>query len=284
LDLSPADAFFATKERLVREDRIPANVRKALDGARGFAKTGHVFPFSFYGSADTVLWPGCGLAANRPGMVRQLPNILSRHLGIKVGLILDCCFDPVYGYGDTETAHSALGAINRRLRDSGVTKVITGCLNCHKLLSRHLEGLEVTFILEALPPNLFSSFPVTDAPSVSGKGVYLHHPCPSARCEGIRDNAWELFAFLHRSGSTSGADSSSGGGNTSRQTPDNPLAEDSGPQCCGAGGGLPSSAPELADRFLDRIIASGKGRTIVTYCIGCRNRFLRRGASAIHLL
>ncbi len=55
-------------------------------------------------------------------------------------------------------------------------------------------------------------------------------------------------------------------------------------QCCGAGGGLCSSAPELADRFLDRIIGEGRGRAMVTYCIGCQNRFLKRGVPAVHLL
>jgi hypothetical protein len=62
------------------------------------------------------------------------------------------------------------------------------------------------------------------------------------------------------------------------------LSEASAPHCCGTGGGLCSSSPELADRFLDQIIAEGKGRTMVTYCIGCQNRFLKRGVEAVHLL
>jgi hypothetical protein len=42
--------------------------------------------------------------------------------------------------------------------------------------------------------------------------------------------------------------------------------------------------PALADRFLDRITGEAKNKTIVTYCPGCQNRFLQRGAEAIHLL
>jgi uncharacterized membrane protein YdjX (TVP38/TMEM64 family) len=42
--------------------------------------------------------------------------------------------------------------------------------------------------------------------------------------------------------------------------------------------------PEVADRFLARIIQEGKGRTIVTYCTGCQNRLLQRGVAAVHLL
>jgi len=277
LGLSPAAAFFAAKERLIQQQQIPAPVRKALDGARGFAKAGHGFPFSFYGSKDTVFWPGCGLAANRPGLVQQIKNILSRYLKVKVGLVLDCCYDPPYGLGDTETALAALQEINKRLRDGGVTKVITGCLNCYKLLSQHLEGIQVVFILEILPPGLFEKH-------FSGP-TYLHHPCPSSRWEGIRGAAGSLFNRLHETTASTATASVKGMDFKSAPLPTAvPLAEDSEARCCGVGGGLCSSSPELADRFLDRIVAEGRGRTMVTYCVGCQNRFLKRGVKAVHLL
>jgi len=100
LDLSPSVAFFETKERLFREDQIPPSVRKALSGASKFAKVGHGFPFSFYGTADAVFWPGCGLAANQPGLVHKILSILSLHLKQKIGLVLDCCYDPIFTLGD----------------------------------------------------------------------------------------------------------------------------------------------------------------------------------------
>ena len=179
--LSPSAAFFEVKRRMVRQDAIAPAVRKALDGARRFAKAGHRFPFSYYQRADTVFWPGCNLAANRPGLVRRVRNILSGRLDKRVGLALDCCFDPVYGLGDTETAFAALREIGRRLRDHGVKQVITGCLNCHKLLLEHLEGIQVVFILEVLPPEIFEKR-ITDS-------VYLHHPCPASRWDAIRNKA-----------------------------------------------------------------------------------------------
>ncbi|HAJ26380.1 MAG TPA: hypothetical protein DCG53_03905 [Syntrophus sp. (in: bacteria)] len=265
LDLSPAAAFFEVKQRLVQEGQVPLPARRVLDGARGFAKTGHGFPFTFYGSKDTVFWPGCGLAANRPGLAREIRKILSSRLKKQVGLVLDCCYDPVYGLGDTATACAALQDINKRLRDGGVTKVITGCLNCHKLLSQHLEDIEVVFILELLPPDLFEK---------QGQGpMYLHHPCPSARWEETRGAARRLFNYLT-------------GTNLQASPPAGavPITGTSDAQCCGAGGGLCSSAPELADRFLDRIVGEGGGRTMVTYCVGCQNRFLKRGVEAVHLL
>ncbi|MCE5265940.1 MAG: 4Fe-4S dicluster domain-containing protein, partial [Deltaproteobacteria bacterium] len=42
--LSPSAAFFAEKRRLVREDRMPPAIRKTLENARRFARTGHRLP------------------------------------------------------------------------------------------------------------------------------------------------------------------------------------------------------------------------------------------------
>lgn len=261
--MSPSAAFFGEKKRLVQQNRIPLPVRKILDGARRFAKAGHGFPFSFYQSADTVFWPGCGLAANRPGLVRRVRNILSRWLQHPVGLVLDCCYDPVYGLGDTETAFAALREIGKRLRDHGVRQVITGCLNCHKLLSEHLEGIQVVFVLEVLPAEIFEK--------QNMDSVYLHHPCPASRWDAIRDKAEGVVRSL-------GADSKS------VSISDSPGSEATAVLCCGNGGGLSALHPGMADRFLDSITGEAENKTIVTYCTGCQNRFLQRGAEAIHLL
>ena len=261
--LSPSAAFFEAKRRLVRQDAIPPPVRKTLDGARRFAKTGHGFPFSFYGNADTVFWPGCGLTANRPGLVRRVRKILGRRLQRQVGLVLDCCYDPVYGLGDTETAFAALKEIGKRLRDHGVRQVITGCLNCHKLLSEHIEDIQVVFILEVLPPEVFEKQQM--------ESVYLYHPCPSSRWKEIRNKAKEVVESL-------GTDFQFA------TIPDLPVSEATAGLCCGNGGGLSALHPGLADRFLDRITGEAAGRTMVTYCTGCQNRFLKQRAEAVHLL
>lgn len=253
---------------MVAEGMAPLPVRKLLDGARGFAKTGHGFPLSFYGSSDTVFWPGCGLAGSRPGLVRRLRNILGRRLHKRVGLVLDCCFDPVYELGDTETASVALKEIHKRLQEHGVRQVITGCLNCHKLLAQQLDDIQVVFILEVLPPELFEKRWAGPA--------YLHHPCPSSRWEVIRDCAGAIMTGTDLKSVPKAAKSAPAGA---------PAPEKSSPpQCCGSGGGLGALSPELADRFLDRIIATGGRRTIVTYCIGCQDRFLKKGVEAVHIL
>jgi uncharacterized membrane protein YdjX (TVP38/TMEM64 family)/Fe-S oxidoreductase len=265
--LLPSVAFFETKEQLVRNGQMTPPVGKALSGARGFAKAGHGFPFSFYGNAETVFWPGCSLAANRPDLVRELRNILNSRMNRKVGLVLDCCYDPVYELGDTQGAAAALSEINKRLQARGVKQVITGCLNCYKILSRYLVDMEVVFILDLLPANLFEK-------KWSGSAA-LHHPCPSSHWSGIMTQAQSVFNRLQ---------SSSPEEKSANPDGQNALVKPVRAQCCGAGGGLCSSSPALADRFLDQIVETRKEKTLVTYCFGCQQRFLKRDVQTIHLL
>jgi len=258
LNLSPADIFFETKKKMIMENQIPATVSKALDSARAFAKAGHRFPFSFYEAAETVFWPGCALAANQPGLIRKVQKIMSHHLRQKIGLILDCCSDPVFQLGDNQTTFATLQEINKRLHEEGVRQVITGCLNCHKLLSEHLQDITVVFIMEVLPPEVFQK-QKTDM-------IYLHHPCPASRWEKIRDAAQSVVNHIYSSSKSNG---------------DIGTSE---PICCGSGGGLNSIFPRMADRYLEEIARRAKGKTVVTYCAGCQNRFLKRGIKAVHLL
>lgn len=258
LNLSPSGFFFETKEKLIRENQISAKVKTALNGARAFAKTGHGFPFSFYAKTETVFWPGCGLAANRPGLIRKVKGILSKYLHQKVGLVLDCCYDPVFGLGDAQTTFAALKEINKRLLDSGVKKVITGCLNCHKLLSKYLQDMEVVFILEVLPVEVFQK--------QNDEDIYIHHPCPSSRWEKIPAIAFSAVNHIYPA------------------TPSDNGMEKSEPLCCGLGGGLNFISPAMADRFLDDIVRKAKNKTVLTYCTGCQNRFLQRGIKAVYLL
>jgi len=70
----------------------------------------------------------------------------------------------------------------------------------------------------------------------------------------------------------------------SHAIPDLPGAEESTAHCCGDGGRLSTLDPSLADRFMDGIAGEARGRTMVTYCTGCQNRFIKQGVEAVHLL
>jgi Fe-S oxidoreductase len=239
---------------LKKSSKKGMGVRQALKKARRFAHTGHHFPFVFYSSHDTVFWPGCGLAGLYPAVVGRIVDILGGHLGADVGLTLDCCYDPVYQLGDIEAVGAALKSIEERLKRRSISRVITGCINCQKVLSEFLKSVTVEHILEALPRDAFTAIPE--------KHIYLHHPCPTFRSDSsIREQARELL------GAGMGT-----------------ITESREPMCCGYGGGLSSLSPDLAGQFTKRIIEDAGEEPIVTYCTGCQDRFARYGKGSTHML
>lgn len=228
-------------------------VRKAWRKARRFAYTGHHFPFVYYSSCDTVFWPGCGLSGVYPAIVRRIVDILGGHLGADVGLTLDCCYDPVYQLGDVE-AVAALRSIEERLKRRSISRVITGCVNCQKVLSQFLPGVTVEHVLEILPKDAFMP--------VSERHIYLHHPCQVFQFNSIGQQARELLGRKDERG----------------------ISEAHEPMCCGYGGGLSALSPAQAGGLTKSIIEAAGENPIITYCTGCQDRLARHGKSSSHIL
>jgi uncharacterized membrane protein YdjX (TVP38/TMEM64 family) len=195
-------------------------------------------------------------------VVRKTVRLLSNHLNKKVGLVLDCCFDPLYQLGDIDSAKKAAERIKDRLEKHKVSHVITGCTNCRKALSLHPPDIKVEHIFEALPENarnsLSPNFSTIGSEKGRDGGFFIHHPCPSFRSDKIRQNAKAILQ------STNG--------------------ENSRPTCCGHGGGISSLSSDLSEKFTDKVIKASKGNPVVTYCMGCKGKFLEKGQKAYHLL
>jgi Fe-S oxidoreductase len=188
-----------------------------------------------------------------PDTVLRTRELLAEKLGRKVGTALDCCSDPAYQLGDLETTRETALSIGTRVEQAGITHVITGCVNCVKVLRRYLRGVKVEHVLEVLPE--------AAVPAGIGGTVYLHHPCPSHCFESIQNGARRQCKSL---GSA--------------------VVEQTRPLCCGQGGGLPALSPELADACTGEILHAAEKMPLVTYCMGCKDRFLRQGKRAYHIL
>ncbi|MFH0933523.1 MAG: VTT domain-containing protein [Nitrospirota bacterium] len=292
-NLHPSDVLFEMKSQLLRSGTYSGEVKNALNSANGYAMRGHKFPFSSYPSTDTVFWPGCGLAGTSPEVVKKTLNLLSKHLNKKVGLVLDCCFDPLYQLGDVDSAEKATKKIQERLNRHKVMHVITGCTNCTKVLSHYLQETKVEHILEVLPENFINpslinnpSTPPFISPLTKGRyrggkgdggGLFLHHPCPSFGLDGIRKRAKAHVRSL-LNGSQSIKD------NENTDPADNGIKESLRPSCCGHGGGINALSHDLSEKFTEKVIKASNGNPIVTYCMGCKGKFLQKGQRAFHLL
>jgi Fe-S oxidoreductase len=254
LDLSPSDALFETKKRLIAEQRVPEKAAKAIKGACSFAKRGHEAPFLRYDHARVAFWPGCSLAGTSPETTTAVQDLLSSVLDEDVGLILDCCYDPLYQMGDTQPVQEACGRIRERLADAGTELVVVGCVNCKKVFERYMEGADVRHVVEVLPDEIMETLPEED--------LYLHHPCPVYHVDGVAEKTVAILGHLM----TEKAD------------------EQEIPACCGYGGSINKQDAELAVKFTERVTMAAYGASIVTSCMGCKNMFLGKGTNTYHIL
>ncbi|MCJ7501412.1 (Fe-S)-binding protein [bacterium] len=254
LELSPSAALFETKQRLISEGRVPEKAARALKGAKSFAHRGHAAPFLRYDTHRVAFWPGCSLAGTSPETVEATRALLASLLNEEVGLVLDCCFDPLYQMGDLGPVQEACDRIRERISEAGIKSLIVGCVNCRKVFGRHMEAVNVTHIMEVLPEDILKTVPDED--------LYFHHPCPHYHVKGVGDKTRNVLA---------------------RALADE-LDEQLIPACCGLGGSLNNQDPELALKFTERVTMAAYGASIVTACMGCKNAFLKKGTPTYHIL
>ncbi|MCX7793321.1 MAG: VTT domain-containing protein [Thermodesulfovibrionales bacterium] len=245
--LSPSDALLNLKYELIKRDRISITTKKAIYSSSSYAMRGHRFPFVYYSRSEKAFWPGCSLQGTRPDIVRKLVRTL------KTGLVLDCCFDPLFQNGDLDGVRTASERIKERLKKHGINHLILGCTNCKKIFSLYMPEIKTEHVLETMAEIPFSK-------NFHLKELYLHHPCPSFRFS-IREVAKRFIPSSV-----------------------NIILESSRPLCCGLGGSASAISEELSDRFTEKIIADSKEKPVITYCMGCKNKFLKKGKEAYHIL
>lgn len=249
-ELSPSEALHALKQVLIETNTVSEEIKNLLKSSHAFAMRGHRFPFSYYSSCETAFWPGCSLMGTSHGLVKRVLKLLKGKYH-EIGLALDCCFDPLFHNGDIDAVKSASERIRERLKKHGIKRLILGCTNCKKIFNLFMPEIKTVHVLEAIEDtegNISSNL----------KSVYLHHPCPSFRFDSLRDRVKALIPDV---------------------SGQNPL-----PSCCGLGGGSHELSRGLSDSFSQEVIKDSKGDPVITYCMGCKNKFLKNGKEAYHIL
>ncbi len=252
--LRPSEALLNLKQVLIKTNNISDKIKNLIQSSRAFTMRGHRFPFAYYSSCEIAFWPGCSLAGTSPALVKKIISLLKSHYS-KTGLALDCCFDPLFHHGDFDEVKSASERIKERLKRHGIKRLILGCTNCKKIFSFFMPEIETVHILEAIEDNGIPN------PSLGFKDIYLHHPCPSFRFDNIRQRASTLISGITIISNQSTL-----------------------PNCCGLGGGSYALSESLSNSFTHRVIENSKEKPIITYCMGCKNRFLKKGKEAYHIL
>jgi Fe-S oxidoreductase len=194
-------------------------------------------------NCNTVFFPGCSLPGTRPDAVRELFTRL-RKIEPTAGLVLDCCGKISHDLGLTDRFTAIFAHLSKRLRHKGITRILTACPGCSKILGKYGESFEVVSIYEILAA---CSVPRTPDSTTT---IVIHDPCP-ARFDAAQQSA---VRKLVQSCGYRIEELASHGQYT---------------RCCGQGGMVEGCVPGTVKQEARIIAAEAGGRPVISSCGAC---------------
>ncbi|MDD2309281.1 MAG: DUF3047 domain-containing protein [Desulfuromonadaceae bacterium] len=256
--LSPSDMFRAMRQEAAKRHVIDL---KPYSPWLTYEKLGGSPPFrrdAIPEGCTTVFFPGCSFPGTRPdGVIILLQKL--RTIDPNIGLVLDCCGKISHDLGLTERFEAIFNKLSDRLKARGITRILTSCPGCSKILREYGEEFETTSVYEILAEAEPVVVPSPDAPTVT-----VHDPCP-ARFDDAQQQA--VRQMVHSCGYR--VEELPEHGRTTR--------------CCGQGGMVEGCMPGSVTREAVKIAAEADGRMAISSCAACIDT-LGTHTAALHLV
>ena len=213
-----------------------------------------------------VFVPGCTVSAYSPKGVENIVKHLKECLGHEnVGALLQCCGKVTRFIGETEKFEERNKKAIDILDDMGAEVIITVCPSCYKVFKETAKNQKVIAYWD-LMKNLIG-IPETARGIGTGSDVVfnIHDSCvtrdETSHHKSVRwvlDELGYNWTEIERNGKNT--------------------------RCCGVGGMVCSSNPELYERVYTRRANDFDQHNIVTYCGSCRGTMQATGKDAVHIL
>lgn len=203
-------------------------------------------------------FPGCQLAASDPAYVEQSYAYLLGRFP-ETGLMLGCCGIPAEWAGDEPLRDGVLRGIENAWREMGEPTGVLACPMCLRVFRKYLPAIKTVSLYEVIAENGLPGQPLAQAPAIS-----VFDPCASrgdALIQGSVRRIVEEAGFSIKELPFSG----------------------SGARCCGNGGHIYGTNPDLVHSVVQDRIHMG-GPPYVTYCSNCRDIFAGSGKPCVHVL
>jgi Fe-S oxidoreductase len=199
-----------------------------------------------------LYWAGCTFRLRLPEVVEDHLGLLSE-LGVDVVELSEegCCGDPLRLSGLAEGFRLNAVKVAERIGALDVDALITGCAGCYRSFKDYAE------LKLGIPRVLHLAHVAADLmPKLSGEGaerVAYHDPCELGRLSGVYEEPRRALAKVAEVVE--------------------PLTSRGEAMCCGGGGGLWSTAPELslavAEARLARDVEPLGVSKLATACPAC---------------
>lgn len=213
--------------------------------------------------SNMLYYPGCVTRYALPEVGRRYEDLL-RRAGIDFIVLPGetlCCGSPVKRAGYAADFEELKRKNLEIFAHFSVRKIVTNCPGCYHTF-RHDYGMEAYHVAQILAQR-HASRTVSRAPT-QGAPLTYHDPCHLGRWSGVYDEPRQLLARA---------------GWTVAELHDN--REQS--LCCGAGGGLKSNFPELADAIAKDRLAQVENGRLCTACPLCYAHF-KANANGIEVI
>lgn len=262
--LDMAKVFLAARQRMQESRKMPPSAFEfgLLDLEHSMSDRFFMASHQKSCSASAfAFFPGCQLPASEPLLVKEIYGDLCSRLEGGVGILLSCCGISAYWAGKKDVFAQSGEQIKSAWEELGKPRLITACPNCKKMLEK-IPEIEAESIFDLIEEGRFSD------KKKEQRKMLLHHACGSRFDERTKQRVRELAASLNIELLERGS--------SNRESP-----------CCGWGGLVSLSDEETAEQIRDiavKQMEEGENYPILTYCVNCRDRFLRKDKEAFHLL
>lgn len=176
---------------------------------------------------NVLYYPGCLTKVALPQIEENYKKILN-NLGINFIMIKDeelCCGSPVHKAGYNEEFYDLIEKNKAIFKKYGIGKVITNCPGCYNTF-RDIYGLETEHMSQVIWKNIDK----LKLKSFKNERIYYHDPCHLGRYSNVYDEPRLILKKLDFD---------------LKEFPKN--RENA--LCCGAGGGLKTNAPKIANKI-----------------------------------
>ncbi len=213
-----------------------------------------------------VFVPGCTVPAYSPEGVENVVRHLKDTLGEEnVGALLQCCGKVTRFIGEAEKFEERNKKAIDILDEMGAEVIITVCPSCYKVFQETAKNQKVIAYWD-LMKNLIGLPEGTKGVGVGSDVVFnIHDSCVTRDVTSHHESVrWVLDELGYQ-----WEEVERNGKNT---------------RCCGVGGMVCTSNPELYERVYTRRANDFNQDNIVTYCGSCRGTMQTAGKDAVHML
>ena len=204
-----------------------------------------------------ALFPGCQMGASLPDTVKTVYQDLTKRLEGGVGLILGCCGAIADWAGNQPQLQKELDKIRDAWNSLGQPQMITMCPSCYMTFQQaEIPVVSITEILMQI------GIPV---PMPEQKTVLaVHDSCTTRFNRKLQDEVREL---AKRAG---------------YEIEELPYSREK-THCCGYGGLTSYVNREVSEETVKQCISQSEN-DYLTYCVNCRDQFMKQGKTSRHIL